>query len=80
MRAKKHKQQEFVKLCSVLLRQGFNFELKDKWILSFDNYDFKRLTNNFTKLPFVNSICLISHNKNENIVYFNQWSDKHLNN
>jgi hypothetical protein len=71
-----YKHYQFVKLCSALTKQGFNFQRDNKYDygLIFDHFNFKRLFNPYTKMPFTNGICYDTNDftKNKFIVQFDQ--------
>ena len=74
-RKDKDKLYEFIKLCSALTKQGFDFT-RDKNVafgLCFKHNSEKRLSNPYIKLPFVKSII---YSQNNNCIQFEQWSGK----
>lgn len=74
----REKRYQFVKLCSALTRQGFQFyrEPRELYALTFPLYDAKRLRHPETRLPFVNALCRISGDKNRDCYQFDQWAGR----
>jgi len=69
---------QFLKLCISLTKQGFKF-IKQRGVsnaLTFPRVDAKRLYCPYTKLPFVNSLLMISHDKTKICYQFDQWAGR----
>lgn len=78
MRTEKERRWQFVKLCSILTKTGFNFTTKD-FVIKLNIQDFNRIFEPETRMIFTNSIEVVSYNKKFAEIKPNLWAEKHLN-
>ena len=75
----KDKRYEFVKLCAALTKQGLTFTRGLGYTLKMAPMDFNRMSSDFVRTPFVDSLSYEFLNQTCVLVRPNQWSDRHLN-
>ena len=73
----KRKRYEFVKLCSALTKQGFNFTILKglKNAIAFNKNNYATLPSDFVKTPFVNAVIFKGFDRNNWHYQFEQWID-----